>query len=265
MTTMLGNAHMVRRGFLARFWPVEALEVPYLNRHDMPELDAGLMDRWAEAVAAVWDRSRVPFVLELGEARGPMRAFEHQRIRPAQDAAQSEHPLYAAWLSKAAMTSVRVAAVLQLAEDAGATGVGPGAGTAAAGYAAAVMGHAEHLFAGSKQAAATSPRGRVLGWLNYTANTANTANTPGGGPHTEGSGGYGRIGGGVSTRQAWRRFRDQAWCRRAEDARTVLADLAQLGWLDGPHKGTGPGRPTELWLLHPRLTEHYARMMAATR
>jgi hypothetical protein len=69
----------------------------------------------------------------------------------------------------------------------------------------------------------------------------------------------------VSTRQAWRRFRDQAWCRRAEDARTVLADLAQLGWLDGPHKGTGPGRPTELWLLHPRLTEHYARMMAATR
>lgn len=56
----------------------------------------------------------------------------------------------------------------------------------------------------------------------------------------------------VTTNQCYKRFRSQAWCSSADDARRVLLELAGAGRIRGPERAlssTGLGRPMERWTI----------------
>jgi hypothetical protein len=236
----------------------------------MPELDGPLMADWARAVEEVWQRSSVPWLMQPGPGT-PMNRDWEAEVRAERDRRGRDWPLYLGWLEKAAMTWQRVAAVIQLGEEPSAQQLGGTAGQAANGYAGAVLEHTRHLYTAGEGAAESSPRARVIAYLGTPDKADTTDTTHPGKVRDRGSvGSVPYVGASlvrVSTRDVHRRFEAAKWCRSSDDVRTVLTDLAALGWLDGPHRSTGPdgGRPTEHWYLHPQLAHHYARMMETPR
>lgn len=247
--TMLKSSNMRRRGFLQRFLPLSIPDAPYQDRHNMPGVGTAIEVAWSKAITGIWDGCAAE-VDATGAALQPLRDFEHEVIGPAFARAQVEHNyLQSGWLSKLAMTSTRVAAVITGLETPSAAAVTVSAAGAAVGFAATALAHADYLFAHGMQAASSAPPLRVLTWL-----------VDGFG----GSGGIGRVHreAAPTTRDCWQRFKDQSWCDTADDARHVLTGLARYGWLKGPTTETTDkgGRPSEVWELHPEALKHYIAM-----
>ncbi len=246
-TTMLVSPAMRRRGFLQRFLSLLVPDGDYRHRHEMPKLNDAVMGQWSKAISGLWDAMATPKVVTLSaDAAEILLAFEKDVIAPAFKRGQEDNNfLLAGWLSKLAMTSTRIAAVIGQLEDPGADQVTGDAARAAVGFANACITHADYLFAHGPEAAARSPRFRVLAWF------------------AGGSEGIERVAPDIATtREVGQRFKDQAWCTETEAARFVLEDLTKLGWLRGPtlHTTEKGGRPSQRWELHPKMVEHFIAM-----
>jgi hypothetical protein len=158
--------------------------------------------------------------------------------------------------------AVRVAALLTLSDDPAAAVVSGEAMRVALVLLDHLTEHARRAHQAGRDTRQTGAR-RVLRYLRTLGceygGTPSIHSQP---PSEGGSEGYEGVT--VSTRDVHQRFRENSWCQAPDDAREALLDLADLGWLRGPLRETGPkgGRPSERWAVNPAAfrTPHDSRL-----
>lgn len=240
LTEIRDNPQMMGRGFLARFLITVPDSLLGRRTKGAPELREDTRRSWDRTIRALLDNSSEPRVVPLSpEARRLFTEYRYDELEPRLDSHHGDLGAtdgLRAWASKLPGQLVRVAALHALVED-------PKARELTADQLTRALTASDYFIEHARRAHGPRNASRAQLLLSWLSTHFEDIEDVSDGRRT------------FSTRAVYQKIRGQAWVKRAEDVRTVLENLADLGWIrpDEPDR-TGPGRPSELWIAHPSLT-----------